>query len=779
MPTPGRPCEPSPGEPSPPSLADLLLDRAPVGLAVLDRDLRYLFVNPCLAELHGVPAARHLGRTVREVAPPFAARFEALARRVLDTGQPALNVELLGEPAPPSRAPCSWTVSLLPLGPPGAPPAQVGCVVLETTERRLAELALRGSEERLRLALRATRDAVWDQDLASGAVTWGEGVETLFGYPPSEAGTHTSWFFERVHPEDRDRVRAGLRSVVANGGRFWSDEYQFRRRDGEYACVLDRGYVLYGEDGKAQRILGAIEDITARKQAEQALAAAEAKFRSLVEQSLVGIYIIQGAGFAYVNPKMAETFGYTQEEIIGRLEVRDLVAEEDRALVLENIRRRVEGEVPSVHYSFRGRRRDGTRIDVEVHGTQTLYSGRPAVIGTLLDVTEQRRLEQRLRQTQKMEAVGRLAGGVAHDFNNLLTVIGGYVDLILGQLGPGDRQRHDLEEVRRAAQRATALTRQLLAFSRQQVLQPRVLDINEVVAGMERMLRRLIGEDVELVNAAGPGLWPVKADPGQLEQVILNLALNARDAMPHGGQLSLETANVRLEAGRPGLRLEVPPGPYVMLAMRDTGVGMDAATLSHLFEPFFTTKEQGKGTGLGTATVYGIVEQSGGTLEVSSRPGRGTTFRIYLPRASESPGRAAGEAAAASGRGTETVLLAEDEPQVRRLAAEVLRAGGYRVVEAANGAEALDVYRAEAGPIHILVSDVVMPEVGGVELVRRLHALRPDLRVLYLSGYSDDAVVQLGGLRPGTAFMQKPFRPEQLLLRVRELLDGPAPPRGP
>ncbi len=386
------------------------------------------------------------------------------------------------------------------------------------------------------------------------------------------------------------------------------------------------------------------------------------------------------------------------------------------------------------------------------------------------------RTRDQLTQAQKMEAVGRLAGGVAHDFNNILTVIMTRSELMLRGLRPeDDRPRQHLTLIQEAADRAAALTRQLLAFSRKQVLQPKVLAPNELVAGMAKMLRDLIGEDIELRTVLGPGLGQVKADPGQLEQVILNLAVNARDAMPHGGRFLIETANAELDKAFARHHPGAHPGRYVMLAVNDTGVGMDAETRAHIFEPFFTTKGPGSGTGLGLATVYGVVKQSGGYIWVDSEPGQGTMFKIYLPRVEDAaelvePSPAPPELP----RGSETILLVEDDEAVRHLAREILQMHGYTVLEARHRGEALRMAGDHAGPIHLMVTDVVMPGMSGRALAGLLGPLRPDMKVLYMSGYTDDAIVHHGVLDPGTAFLQKPFAADALARKVREVLDAPA-----
>jgi two-component system cell cycle sensor histidine kinase/response regulator CckA len=388
---------------------------------------------------------------------------------------------------------------------------------------------------------------------------------------------------------------------------------------------------------------------------------------------------------------------------------------------------------------------------------------------------EHRRLEQQLRQAQKMEAVGRLAGGIAHDFNNLLTVINGYSQLISARLPAGDSTRADAEEIQKAGDRAAALTRQLLAFSRKQIMAPVVLNLNRIVSEMEKMLRRLIGEDIELVTSLDPGLGNVKADSGQIEQVIMNLAVNARDAMIHGGKLTLETANVTLDEGFARDHAGAHIGPHAMLGVSDTGVGMDQETQSHLFEPFFTTKEQGKGTGLGLSTVYGIVKQTGGSIWAYSEPGQGTTFKIYLPRVddpadSSKPTKRREQLP----RGTETILLVEDAEGVRNLIRQVLTQNGYTLLAAEDGEQAFKLVEQHAGPIHLLLTDIVLPRMGGPEIAHRLRALRPGIGVLFTSGYTDRGVVENGVLESGIAFLQKPFAADELRRRVREVL-GPPP----
>jgi len=392
--------------------------------------------------------------------------------------------------------------------------------------------------------------------------------------------------------------------------------------------------------------------------------------------------------------------------------------------------------------------------------------------GLLSDITERKQMEQQLRQTQKMEAVGQLAGGVAHDFNNLLTVIRGHTDLLLDHIGQTDALRRNVEQIQKSSDRAVSLTRQLLAFSRKQVLQPKVLDLNAVVAEMGKMLPRLIGENISLTISAAPSLGRVKADPGQIEQVILNLAVNARDAMPQGGKLTIETANVELDETYAREHLTARPGPHVMLAVSDTGSGMDPETQSHIFEPFFTTKELGRGTGIGLATVYGIVKQSGGWIWVYSEVGKGSTFKIYLPRVDEPEKAETPKARLGIHRGTETVLVVEDNESLRQLTCEFLVSTGYTVLVAQDGSEAIRITEQHAGPIHLLLTDVVMPGMSGHELAQRLAILRPDIRSLYVSGYTGDAILQQGVLEEGASFLAKPFTRDALAQKVREGLEA-------
>jgi PAS domain S-box-containing protein len=531
--------------------------------------------------------------------------------------------------------------------------------------------------------------------------------------------------------------------------------------------------------GQEQQILEYVSSEVAkaieRKHAEDALRDSEQRYRTLFERNLAGVYRSALDGrLLDCNEACAQIFGYTREEILAHPTGEFYFEPSEREAFLQQLLER--GSLTNCE--LRMRRKDGSVVWI-LENASVLRGpdGAPAFIeGTLIDITDRREMEEQLLQAQKLEAVGLLAGGVAHDFNNLLMVVKGHTELMLDRLSVGDAARYNAEQVLKAAERAASLTAQLLAFSRKQVIEPKILNLNTVVHDTEKMLRRLIREDVELIVRPGAGLGRVKADPGQLTQVILNLAVNARDAMPNGGKLVIETANVELDDGYVRLHPSVIPGAYVLLAVSDSGRGMDRETLARVFEPFFTTKERGKGTGLGLATVYGIVKQSGGWIWVYSEPNRGTTFKIYLPRVDEEQdvSRASSSAKIESTNGYETVLLVEDEHSVRELAHQFLMGHGYKVLEASNGVEALEMAKGYQEQIHLLVTDVVMPQMSGPELAERLRELRPAMRVLYVSGYTDNYVVSQEILAPGRAFLSKPYRRAEFLNKVRELLDAPS-----
>jgi len=524
--------------------------------------------------------------------------------------------------------------------------------------------------------------------------------------------------------------------------------------------------------GRVHRIIGVARDVTEERTALEALRASEARFRQLAETIREVFWIVDAAtrSLLYVSPAYEAIWGRPCESLRGApASSATAIHPEDRDRVAA-LSAKYPGEPTDVTYRIL--RPDGSERWIRDRSFPVRHDDGPAtrIVGIAEDVTDFVRTEEQLRQAQKLEAVGQLAGAVAHDFNNLLSVVLSYADTLFESMATDDPRRDDAAEIRRAGERAADLTRQLLDFSRQQVVQPRLMSFGHTVLSMEKMLRRLISLNVELVLDLAPSTGSVWADPGQIEQVIVNLAVNARDAMPEGGRLVLATFNVTVGAADPS---GVAPGAYVLLTARDTGVGMDTATRTRIFEPFFTTKGPGKGTGLGLSTVFGIVQQNGGAIRVDSAPGEGATFRLYFPRACDSSATLpASPEAEVTSVGTETVLVAEDDEQVRSLALSILRRLGYTVLHAQNAGEALLVCEQHDGPIHLLLTDVVMPRMSGRQLAERLAPVRPEMKVLYMSGYPDDSVVRRDVLETRIAFLHKPITPATLGAKVRQVIDS-------
>ena len=794
-----------------------------------------------------------------------------------------------------------------------------------TEQKKLLE-AMEETRERFSLVSRASNDAVWDWDLLTNDVWWNEGVRSLFGYNPDEVIPNSGWWRKRIHPDDYERIKNDLENAIAGGKSSWSGEYRFRRADGSYAFIFDRGYIMR-KDGVPVRMLGAMMDITERKRAEtlnaalyriahkasmaedmdefysamhsivaelmyarnfyialydeatdsinfpylvdevdesidaegakggltgyvlrtgepalvtpacfnelvekgevtsvgaasvdwlgvplksgdkifgvlvvqtytegvrygvrekevltfvsqhvanallrrrseEALRKSEEKYRTLFEESKDAILISTPDGLLLdTNQAGLELLGYeTREDLHGANLVRDHY--------LQN-HQRFQDEINERGYvkdfEFPLKKRTGEKIFARETATAVRdESGKIIAYRAIVrDVTHLKELEAELLQIQKMEAVGQLAGGVAHDFNNTLMAITGYCELLQMKIPPGESLKREVMEILKAAERGAGLTRQLLAFSRKQVLEPKILDLNQVLQNMESMLVRLIGEDIDLVLRFDFLLQTVKADPGQIEQVIMNLAVNARDAMPRGGRLLVETSNLNLEQGY----LEQPPGRYSVLSVRDTGAGMDPKTLSRIFEPFFTTKEKGKGTGLGLATVYGIVKQSGGYIWADSEPGSGTHFRICLPCVI-APGVAqtAPSLREITPAQSGTILLVDDDDSVRNAIADLLKMNGYKIIQASDGKEALEMSRRYEGTIDLLITDVVMPRMGGRELAELLLTENNDLKVLFMSGYDERAIAHGTDNDLAMAFLAKPASRESLLLKIRQLI---------
>ena len=641
----------------------------------------------------------------------------------------------------------------------------------DVTERKRAEEALWAANENLNQLLEHSpavlyRLKVDGEDLVPLMVSGN--VTRFCGFAVAETLQY-SWWIEHLHPEDRDRAIASERATLdLEENRY---EYRLRHKDGSYRWVEDNERLVRGTRGQPSEIVGVWTDITERKRAEEALLHSAEKYRDLFENASYGIYRSMPDGqILDANPALVEMLGYASKEDLLKMNLGTEIyaGPQRRAEFLK--RHHADGSRVVAEEEFRCK--GGQVIKVRLNGREVRNAaGEFQCYETIAeDVTAQRNLEEQLRHIQKMEAVGQLSGGVAHDFNNLLNVIMGYTQLALEQTAPDDKRHRQLGQVLTASERATSLTRQLLAFSRKQVLEPRLITLNSAMDEAEQMLRRLIGEDIRLVLRPTTHPDRVKVDPGQMSQVIINLAVNARDAMLGGGTLSIETDVSELDEFYCSLHSELTPGRYAMLAVSDTGCGMDPEVKSRIFEPFFTTKPKGKGTGLGLATVYGIVKQSGGHIAVYSELGKGTSFKIYFPSVqgvAAVPSHVARVATCQGGN--ETVLVVEDDEALREFASEQLSRLGYQVLSAGRGDEALSIVQRE--PIDLLLTDVVMPGMNGRQLAERIALLQPAVRTLYVSGYTENAITHDGVLDPGIAFLGKPYQAADLARRVRKLLD--------
>ena len=593
--------------------------------------------------------------------------------------------------------------------------------------------------------------------------------QRVLGYSPEELQKSSS--LEQVHPEDRDRVIKAA-SEARRTGVGQTISYRIRHKDGTWLVFESTASVILGSTGAAEKLVIVNRDVTERLRASEALRRSETGFHKVVEDAPYGIYRADGKGrFVQVNPAMRTMLGYASAEELAEVNVATGVFREAGEFQKANELFASEDNSTGVEVGWK--KKDGTPLTVRCSGRNVEDGGSVYFDVFAEDITEKRILERQLQMAAKMEAVGRLSGGIAHDFNNLLGVIIGYAQVLKRSLGPASPLFEHSEEIEKAGQRAASLTRQLLAFSRQQILTLTNLDLNALVLDMQKMLPRLLGEDIAVTTILEPKLGTVKADRTQVEQILMNLAVNARDAMPEGGKLAIETANKEFDAQyvrhHPGAKL----GRYVMLSVKDSGCGMDPETQAHIFEPFFTTKELGKGTGLGLATVYGVVKQSGGYIWLDSAPGKGASFQIFLPCVQESVTvAAAAPQEPTSAKRTETILLAEDSEPLRKLAKSFLEGRGFTVLPACDGADALHIAERHSGPIHLLVTDVVMPGMNGRVLAEHLLPKYQRMKVLYISGYTDSFIAGHGVLETGTSLLHKPFTEEELTGKACEVLDS-------
>lgn len=749
----------------PPELFRAIIEAAQEGVWVIDSDAVTTYVNPKLASLLGYEPDEVVGRPAVELAFPedrerALVEFESRRRGEWSTWEWTLR----GRRGP---IPVLASASSLFEG-----ERFVGAVsiIVDLTERRLAEEALRESEQRFRRLAENEQDIIYRYRRLPepGAEYVSPAMFPIMGYTPEECYENPQLPFEVIHPDDRARLQEAIDKELEE-----PRIYRCIRKDGEIVWLEDRPRNVRDQQGRVVAVEGVARDVTAQKHAETALRGSEARFRALFDNSVVPMIVLDDERrIVDANEALCTLAGVSYDELL-RMTVDDLAESEEEVEQAWHLLM-AEGQADG---QLRVRRRDGMVREIEFHAKANVQPSRH--LGVAYEVTERRQLEAQLRQAQKMEAIGRLAGGVAHDFNNQLAAIKLYADLAVANLdGDHERARRELEGLQRVTDRAAALTRQLLAFGRRQILNPSALDLNDVVVLAETMLVRLIGEHITLDTKIDPDLDTVVADPAQLEQLIVNLVVNARDAISGNGTVTIRTANADLEREDGRGIATFQPGRYVVLTVSDTGRGMDADTRARVFEPFFTTKGTGEGTGLGLATAYGFVKQTGGYIWVDSEPGEGTTVTVALPvTPGARPARLARPEATAPGGGTETVLLVEDEEVVRAVIAEILEEAGYRVLPAANGREAFELASAFEGAIEVLLTDWIMPEMGGPEIAERLRLERPELRVVFMSGYAEAEAVLDQLERGAAAFLPKPFSSADLARMMRHILEGtPAAP---
>ncbi len=775
------------------------VEAAPGVVYAKDRQGRILIGNRGTTDLIGLPPEVYVGRTDAELLndPAQAATVMATDERVMASGQ---TEQLEEEVSFPDGRRAYWLSTKSPLR--DADGTVVGLVgtSLDITDRKAAEARHLEVEERYRLAAQATNDAIWDWRISDGHVIWNEALTTLFGHPLAE--TTAQWWLDHIHPHDRARVDADIHAVIEGGGTGWNSEYRFRRADGSFAPVLDRGTVLRGGVGEPLRMIGAMLDLTVRNTAEAALAKSEERLRFATEAGDMGFWDVDLVRDELIWPARTKAmFGISPWVAVTLRDFYDGIHPDDSeatfaafAAAADPARRALydveyrtvgkeDGVVRWVAAKGRGHF-EGDRC-VRVVGVAIEITARKLADARLQElnehlesrvleeVAERTRVEDALRQSQKMEAVGQLTGGIAHDFNNMLATVIGPLDLLAMRMGDSDpRAKRYIDMAIDGATRAAQLTQRLLAFSRQQPLQPVPLDVNRLIAGMSDLLVHSLGSNIRLETVLAAQVWCTFADANQLENVILNLAVNARDALPGGGRLVVETANCRIASVADAMRADVPTGEYVLITVADNGGGMPPEVIAKAFDPFFTTKKVGQGTGLGLSQVYGFVRQSAGHVKIHSSLGKGTTVALYLPRREgeidAGPSTPPADSRPLSG-GRELVLVVEDEPGVRQFSIEALSELGYPVLAADGAAGALALLE-QHPDIALLFTDVVMPEVNGRQLADEALKRRPDLKVLFTTGYSRNALEHDGVLDPAVHVIGKPFTLEDLALRVRAVL---------
>ncbi len=743
-----------------------LVENSPLGIIQLDEEMRIIYENASLKEMFGIPkeeTSKVMGMDIRAVPSAIEAGVVKELNK-LPKGE-KINVEF------PFKSLYGKETFLELHGVPlFKDDTFAGAILIleDITERKRSERELKENQSFLNSIFESIQDgiSVLDTDLTVRHVNnvmkkWYEANLPLEGkkcyecYHNRDEACDPCPSLRCIQSRQTEmNVVPGLPGSTVE----WIELYSYP--------------IIDSETGDVKGVVEFVRDITERVKADVAIKESEEKYRRLVEQSNDAIYLLYEDKFEIINQKFSKMFNVTSEEVKAPdFNFMNLVAPNSREVIRERDRMRERGETPPSQYSFTGLTKDGKEIELEASITEIPYKDGVAYQGILRDVTEQKSLEAQFRQSQKMEAVGRLAGGVAHDFNNLLTVIGGNIQLAMMSLSENDPLKDELEQVYKASERAAKLTNQLLAFSRRQQLQLKVVDLNYLIVDMEKMLSRIIGEDIILNTFLADDLWKVKVDSGQFEQILVNLCINARDAMPDGGTLTIETMNIDLTNEYARTHPEVAPGPYVMVSVSDNGCGMTDEIKSQIFDPFFTTKSEGKGTGLGLSTVYGIVKQSGGFIYVYSEPGEGTTFKIYLPRTTEKIETInKKELPEEQLYGKETILVVEDDESVRNIAVRILKKYGYNVIEAENGGIGYLKCKKSKQPIDLIITDVIMPEMNGAEFITSVKEFWPKLKVLYMSGYTYNVIAKKGIIQSEVNFISKPFRPMAFLNKVKRVL---------
>jgi PAS domain S-box-containing protein len=750
------------------ALLDTLLASTPIGFAFYDHELRFVRINEALAAINGLPVEAHLGRTVAEVIPQLAPMLEPLFRRILATGTSVMNLELVGEEPAHSGQLHFWLANYYPVRTNDGQILGVGAMISDVTEHKRAE-----ADQRLLASIvESSDDAIIATSVDGLIQSWNAGAERMYGYSAAEVVGQS---VALITPPDRLAELDWVRERISHSQSVKQFETVHVRKDGTPITISLTISPILNLVGRPIGVSNIARDISASKQAQAALVASQELYRLITEHTSDLISLIDDAGrYMYASPSYHAMLGYEPEALIG-IAALELLHPDDRAILIQQWRRLLStGRIQAI---CRIRDVNGEWFWIDSSGSASERQGRRVFVIVSRDITERRRLEAQFLQSQKMESIGRLAGGIAHDFNNLLTAITGYTGLALDSL-PSEHLAHaDLLEIQRAANRAAALTNQLLSFARKRVIAPSIFSLNELIRDMESLLRRLIGEEIVLIIQSDTLLGPIRADPGQIEQVLVNLVINARDAMPGGGELTIATSDARIDAAYARQHAGATAGAYALLSVSDTGVGMSLEVQTHIFEPFYTTKDHSKGTGLGLATCYGIVKQHGGYIWFSSEVGQGTTFSVYLPRVdgpTELLPHRSKPAHMPLLRGKETVLLVEDEPTLRALTARILRDLGYQVLEASHGAQALELALAQTRPLHLLLTDIVMPGMRGNLLAERLVDRLPSLKVLFMSGYAGNALDVQEWLGTRAAFLQKPFSLDILARKLREVLDAEA-----